>query len=80
MEKRYMIRCKWDTEAGVWYVTESDVPGLSLEARTQQEMSAKLQHAVPELLELNGLFDDGPEEVPLSPLYQREVVARRRSA
>jgi hypothetical protein len=81
MPKHFRILCDWDREARVWYVAESDVPGLSLEAATQQVMTAKLRQAVPELLELNGLWGDGgPEEVPMSLLYQREVSARRRSA
>ncbi len=81
MPKHFRIRCEWDHEAGVWYVAESDVPGLSLEAATQQVMTARLRQAVPELLELNGLLsEDGLEEVPMSLLYQREVAARRRSA
>ncbi len=81
MPKHFRIRCEWDREAGVWHVAESDVPGLSLEAATQQTMTARLRQTVPELLELNGLLsDDGPEEVPMSLLYQREVAARRRSA
>lgn len=78
MPTHFCIRCEWDEEAGVWYVAETDVPGLSLEAPTQRAMTAKLRRAAPELLELNGsLNDDGPPEVPLSLLYRREVAVRR---
>jgi hypothetical protein len=30
----YIVRCQWDDEAGVWYVDDTDVPGLSTEAET----------------------------------------------
>lgn len=53
MPKHFRIRCEWDSDAGVWYVAESDVPGLSLEAPNQQAMTARLRQAVSELLELN---------------------------
>lgn len=53
------------------------MPGLSLEAPTQQEMTAKLRRAVPELLELNGLVRDDLREVPVSLLYARQEMIRR---
>jgi hypothetical protein len=31
--KRYTVTCHWDKEAEVWYVAETDVPGLATEAR-----------------------------------------------
>jgi hypothetical protein len=47
------IHCCWDDEAKVWYVADSDVPGLSGEAATVEEMSALLKDRIPELLALN---------------------------
>jgi predicted RNase H-like HicB family nuclease len=32
--KRYTVTCHWDEEAEVWYVAETDVPGLATEAAT----------------------------------------------
>lgn len=69
--KSFTVTCQWDPEARVWYVSESDVPGLVTEAATVEEMNAKLRHMIPELLELN----DGCEpcrEVPF------ELIARKR--
>jgi hypothetical protein len=80
MPRNLTIRCDWDAEAHVWYVTESDVPGLSLEASTQKAMTAKLRRAVPELLELNGLLKDKSDDVPVSLLYARQELLHRRSA
>lgn len=69
--KTYSVNCLWDPEARVWYVAESDVPGLVTEAPTLEEMEAKLMRMIPELLELNeGL--ERPVAVPF------ELVARKR--
>jgi hypothetical protein len=51
--KRYTVTCHWDKEAEVWYVAETDVPGLATEAATVEEMEDKLLRMVPELLSLN---------------------------
>jgi hypothetical protein len=32
--KSYTVACLWDAEAGMWYVAETDVPGLATEAAT----------------------------------------------
>ena len=51
--KPYTVTCQWDPEASVWYVSESDVPGLVTEADTLDEMERKLLVMIPELLNLN---------------------------
>lgn len=69
--KRYTVTCEWDNEARVWYVAESDVPGLATEAGTVEEMNSKLQRMIPELLEMNESHNQC-HEVPF------ELIARRR--
>lgn len=69
--KTYSVSCQWDPEASVWYVADSDVPGLVTEASTLEEMEAKLIRMIPELLALNeGL--ERPVAVPF------ELIARKR--
>jgi predicted RNase H-like HicB family nuclease len=51
--KTYTVACLWDDEAGMWYVAETDVPGLATEAATVEEMEQKLLRMIPELVELN---------------------------
>lgn len=51
--RTFTIRAQWDPEAGVWFVTESDVPGLVTGAPTIPELQTKLQAMIPELIELN---------------------------
>jgi len=49
----FTIRAEWDHEAQVWYVADSDVPGLAAEAGTTEALLDKLRVLVPELVELN---------------------------
>jgi len=51
--KAFTIHCEWDDVAKVWYVSESDVPGLVGEAPTVEEMNDLLRKRIPELLALN---------------------------
>jgi hypothetical protein len=64
---RFLVTCQWDEEAQVWYVVESNVPGLSAEAASTEEMSELLLHLVPELMQLNSpeMCGDRRDEVPV---------------
>ena len=42
-----------DAETGLWYIAESQVPGLRLEAATVHELIRKIEDAAPELIDLN---------------------------
>lgn len=71
----YVVHVQWDDEAKVWYVSESNVPGLVTEAETVEAMLAKLNVMVPEMLEENGLAHDA--DVPFELLASRHAVAHR---
>jgi len=64
MSKVFQVHVSWDEEARVWYVSESDVPGLNAEAETLDEMQIELRQLVPELLTLNGVIRPQNHEVP----------------
>ena len=71
--RRLEVRAEWDAEAGVWYVVESDVPGLAAEAETVEGLLDKLRSLVPELVELNRHllgFEPDPE-LPVHLLTER---------
>lgn len=53
VEAKHEVRCQWDAEAGLWYVAESNVPGLSAEAPTKEEMVGLLEALIPQLVQLN---------------------------
>ena len=53
MQKVYSAAILRDEEAGVWYVSETDFPGLVAEAETQQELLQKIRGLIPELSAAN---------------------------
>lgn len=74
MNERFTVRCQWDPEAEVWYVSESDVIGLSAEGRTLEVLFQRLLVIVPELVELN--HPGSEEEVPIELLCSRSANVR----
>lgn len=71
-QRKFSVTAQWDDEAEVWYVSDTDVPGLATEAATIDELVRKLKVMVPEMLELNGLIDASNPCVPFS--FMAEVV------
>lgn len=71
----FIVKASFDQEAGVWYVAESDVPGLATEADNFDDLCKKILVMVPELLELNGWDgeNNGSGEIPI------EIIASRSS-
>lgn len=67
MAHTYHATVSWDEEVGVWYVSDTDFPGLVAEADTQRELVRKIHQLVPELFEANRhLFDNAiSETIPL---------------
>ena len=67
MTHTYHATISWDEEAEVWYVSDTDFPGLVAEAGTQRELVRKIHQLVPELFEANRhLFDNAiSETIPL---------------
>lgn len=53
---RYDVHADWDDEAKMWFVSESNVPGLVTEAPSLEAMLAKLEIMVPEMLEEIGCY------------------------
>jgi len=51
--RAFTVHAEWDHEAKVWFVSDSDVPGLATGAATLPELQDKLQAMIPELIELN---------------------------
>ena len=72
MRKTYTVQCAWDTEARVWYVSQTDVPGLATESATVEAMTRKLKVLIPELLSLNVGGD--AIEVPVELLWRKQEL------
>jgi len=62
--KEFFVCAAWDDEAQVWFVAETDVPGLATEAPTLDALGEKLKVMIPEMLELNGVIPQAHESVP----------------
>lgn len=59
MAHDFFAEISWDSEASVWYVSDTNFPGLVAEAPSQRKLLAKIRTLVPELYELNrSLFDE----------------------
>ncbi len=67
MDNTYFATIAWDEDAEVWYVADTDFPGLVAEAASERELVRKVRGLVPELYALNRhLFDPpAPEAIPL---------------
>lgn len=53
MQEAYSATTAWDAEAGVWYVSETDFPGLVAEAETPQALMREIRLLIPELCDAN---------------------------
>jgi predicted RNase H-like HicB family nuclease len=54
MGNEYTIFLAWDGEAGVWFCTSEDIPGLILESNSVEALMERVKLAAPELLEMSG--------------------------
>lgn len=70
-KEHFYVRAARDAEAGVWYVAETNIPGLNVEADTPQELMDVLSDVIPELLVANGVLQGNHDlpEVPYSLMY-----------
>jgi hypothetical protein len=59
-----VVKVAYDPEARVWYVENSDLPGVNAEAPTPQELRDKLPGVIADLLEEAG-ESDGDVEVSI---------------
>jgi hypothetical protein len=49
----WTIRAEYDPEARVWWVAESDLPGLAADAETLEGLAAKAGSMLPDLLAIH---------------------------
>ncbi len=78
MDHRYFAEISWDDEAGVWYVSDTDFPGLVAEAPSERDLTKKIRTLVPELYELNRHLFGGPalKAIPLRTTSSRLETIR----
>ena len=72
---RLTVTCHWDEEAQVWFVADTNVPGLATEAATLEELERKLLVMIPELLGMND--PSGTQhDVPFELIARKQELAR----
>ena len=71
MKSSYFVKALWDPEASVW-VSETDVPGLVIEANTLSEFESGDGTLAPEMLEANK--EQHTQNVPLVFTARRELA------
>lgn len=65
----WTIRAEYDPEAHVWWVADSDVPGLAADAETLESLASKAGSMLGDLLEIHSdkIVDDsrlsGPHRI-----------------
>lgn len=55
--KQYTVDLYWDADAYMWMAISEDVPGLVLESNDKDVLVERVKLAVPELLELNDVYN-----------------------
>lgn len=69
------IEVQFDDEAGVWFIKNSSLPGLSAEAATFDQLKAKLPGMIADLIECNGVEIE--DDVPIELIARQTTSAKR---
>lgn len=72
----YTVTCNWDDEAEVWFVADTNVPGLATEASTIEELERKLLTMIPELLGINSAGGAAVKSVPFELIARKQELAK----
>lgn len=80
----YHVVVAYDSEAGVYYIDRTDVPGLNAETETAEEMFRILPALVRDMLISNGVLDeqaaDGrAPDIPYSLMFNRLHASKAAS-
>jgi hypothetical protein len=73
MKPTYYVKAMWDAEASVW-TSESDIPGLVIEANTLTEFEMLIWELAPEMLAANENLSDGEVSVEFSAATRRDLA------
>lgn len=73
------VTCSLDGEAGVWYVSESNLPGLAADAESLDELASKLRLMILDILEARfGDEQNQYDEVPVDLLIHDSLSRTNR--
>ena len=82
MIEKIAVRAEWDSEASVWYVAETTLPGLNAEADTVEQLVEILPGMIQDLLEEGGEWSDsaGAGSLNLEVTAHTTTLVRRAAA
>ena len=64
--REYKVKASYDDDAKVWYVSDSELPGLCSEADTLDELIARVQLVAPDLVKCNSDLDESKGKLLLN--------------
>ncbi|UZK69128.1 DUF1902 domain-containing protein [Sphingomonas sp. S1-29] len=76
----WMVRSEYDPEARVWYVADSDIPGIAADAATLEALAEKIGRLLPDLLDLNASLVadvarlEGPHSIRIVAHHERDFA------
>jgi hypothetical protein len=73
MQSSYYVRAVWDPQALVW-ISESDIPGLVVEANTLTEFESLIWELAPEMLAVNENISGARVSVDFSATSRRDLA------
>jgi hypothetical protein len=73
MKPTFYVKAVWDPEASVW-TSESDIPGLVIEANTLTEFEMLIWELAPEMLAANENLGEGQVSVEFSATTRRDLA------
>lgn len=73
----FRIVVSHDRQNGVWFVVDSDIPGLNAEADSLDALVEVVTDLAPELIEAN--LDDWDRDMPEIPLCVQHLVNVKRA-
>ena len=76
MTRNVVVKAAHDSEAGVWYVEQSDLFGLNAEAVTLEELVKKLPAVISDLIEP---AEGGDTEVPVEIMVHVSTLVQLNS-
>lgn len=68
---QYYVRAAWDEEGKVFYVEDTNVPGLATEGANPVEFDVKVTTLIPELLDANER--EVPESVSVTYHHESQI-------
>ena len=62
--EKFYVEAEWDEEAKIWYVADTNIPGLSTEGETLELLTERVEQVASELISAN------------SPRRSRKIILR----